>query len=222
MLVGMRREAITLDLIRASTRGMRLKRMHQFLSIMKPSSEEIILDVGGSPDLWDICGYRGQVVLLNLEDPEIYGPMPPNCRYVRGDARCVDFPDKSFDIVFSNSVLEHVGSWEDQKAFARETSRIGRRYWIQTPNKNFPIEPHWNFPLFHFLPISMREWIAVRWPLSFIKKNEGRNSNSKELRGFVQSIRLLNERELLILYPDGRLWRERLFGLVKSIVVYRC
>jgi hypothetical protein len=91
-----------------------------------------------------------------------------------------------------------------------------------TPNKNFPIEPHWNFPLFQFLPISMREWIGVFWPFSFIKRNEGKNATRKELKDFVRSIRLLTNRELQTLYPDGKLWEEHLFGLVKSIVVYRC
>ena len=164
--------------------------------------------------------YKGQVVFLNLEDPKTYRAIPPNCRYIRGDGRCLDFPDKSYDIVFSHSVIEHVGGWEDQKAFAHETSRVEKRYWIQTPNKNFPIEPHFNFPLLQFLPLSIRDWIAVSWPFSFPKRYGQRSS--EELKDIVRSIRLLTIGEMRALYPDDELWKERLFGFGKSIVVYRC
>jgi len=150
-----------IDFIRYLTEGMRKKRMRQFLSIMMPSSQEVILDIGGYPELWAQCGYKGKIVFLNLEKPETYRAIPPNCSYIQGNGCCLNFPDKSFDIVFSNSVIEHVGNWENQKAFAHETSRVGKRYWIQTPNKSFPIEPHFNFPFFQFFPLSIRKQIAV-------------------------------------------------------------
>lgn len=210
-----------IDLIRRSTQGMRLKRMQQFLHIIKPSIHDSILDVGGYPDLWLDYGYKGHIVFLNLEDPETYRinrAIPPNCRYTQGDACCLDFADKSFDIVFSNSVIEHVGDYENQRAFAHETSRVGKRYWIQTPNKNFPIEPHFNFPLFQFLPLSMRERIAVFWPFSWPKRW---NRSDKELKDIVRNINLITIKEMRSLYPDGELWEERLFGFTKSIVVYR-
>jgi ubiquinone/menaquinone biosynthesis C-methylase UbiE len=211
-----------IDLIRGCAQKLRLRRMQQFLRVIKPSSKEIILDIGGYPELWVECEYRGRIVFLNLEKQEEYRTIPGNCSYIQGDGRHLDFPEKSFDIVFSNSVIEHVGGWKDQKAFADETSRVGKRYWIQTPNKNFPVEPHYNFPLFQFFPVKIREQIAVFWPYSFIKRNEGKNVTRKELKEFVRRIRLLTNKELQTLYPDGKLWQERLFGLVKSIVVYRC
>ena len=210
------------DLIRRSTRCIRLKRMRQFLNIMKPSSQETILDIGGYPELWVQCGYNGQIVFLNLEKPEVYlaaRAVPPNCHYIQGDGRCLKFPGKSFDIVFSNSVIEHVGGLEDQRAFAHETSRVGKRYWIQTPNKNFPIEPHFNFPLFQFLPLSMRERIAVFWPFSWPKRW---NRSDKELKDIVRNINLITIKEMRTLFPDGQLWEEHLFGFVKSIVMYHC
>jgi hypothetical protein len=114
--------------------------------------------------MWRQSGYEGPLVCLNLETPErykIFGQLPGNCRYVQGDARSLELPDQSFDIVFSNSVIEHVGTWEDQHAFARETARVGKRYWIQTPNKHFPIEPHMNFPYFQFLPRALQERLAL-------------------------------------------------------------
>jgi hypothetical protein len=207
---------MTIDFIRRSTQGMRLKRMQQFLRIMNPSRQQSILDIGGYPELWLQSGYQGEIVFLNLETPENFPAIPPNCRYVQGDGRSLDFTDKSYDIVFSNSVIEHVGKWECQKAFAREASRVGKRYWIQTPNKNFPIEPHSNFPLFQFLPLFMRKRIAVVWPFSYIKRGR------MDTETFIRDLRPLTIEEMRTLLPDGQLWKEHLFGFVKSIVVYRC
>ncbi len=208
-----------IDLIRRGTRNLRRKRMQQFLKIMEPLKEETILDIGGYPDLWQESGYQGPVTFLNLESPGEYRPIALNCRYVQGDGRHLIFPNKSFDIVFSNSVIEHVGNWEDQKAFAKESSRVGKRYWIQTPNKNFPVEPHYNFPLFQFLPIIIREYIAIFWPLSFYKRQEC--LQAKELKDTVRTSRLLSKREMQILFPDGQLWTESFLGMDKSIVAYR-
>lgn len=166
--------------------------MRQFLSIMKPSSQQTILDVGGTHDLWVQIGYNGQIVFLSLEDPELYRvrhTIITGCSYIQGDRRCIDFPENSFDIVFSNSVIEHVGGWEKQKAFAHETSRVEKRYWIQIPNKNFLIEPHFNFPLFQFLPLSTRVRVAAYWPFFFPKAPQ--YEMTKDLEDIVRSIRLL-------------------------------
>lgn len=208
------------DLVRRNTQDIRLKRMHHFFRIMKPSIKEIILDVGGNPELWTLCGFNGQIVLLNLEKHETFRTKYPNWRYIQGDGRCLKFPDKSFDIVFSNSVIEHVGDWDDQKAFAHETRRVGKRYWIQTPNKNFPFEPHFNFPMFQFLSSSIQTKIATFWPFSFPKRYGHRIAS--DLKEIMQNTRLLTIAEMQILYPDGEFWEERLFCLIKSIVAYRC
>jgi len=205
-----------IDGIRRSTRGLRLKRMQLFLRIMKPSNGETILDIGGYPELWRQCGYQGSVDLLNLSARENFPALPPHYRYIQGDGRCLDFGDKRYDIVFSNSVIEHVGGWASQEAFAHEASRVGKRYWIQTPNKNFPIEPHLNLPLVQFLPLSMRKRVAAVWPFSFVKR-WGMDTDA-----FIGDLRPLTIGEMQTLFPDGRVWKERLFGFVKSIVAYRC
>lgn len=215
----MNRQAVS-RIIRRSTQSMRLNRINAFLQIMRPSSHETILEVGGEPQQWLQCGYRGTIVFLNLYDSKDFQHIAPNFHYLQGDGRCLDLPDNSFDIVFSNSVIEHVGALAEQKQFANETSRVGKRYWIQTPNKYFPIEPHFNFPLMQFLPLRLRVTIAESWPLFYppsLDYNEAAN-----MEDIVRSIRLMTIADMRALYPNGTIWKERLCGLVKSIVAYRC
>src|SRR5581483_4637968 len=77
-----------------------------------------------------------------------------------GDGRSLPFENGSFDIVISNSVIEHLGEWPQQKVFAEEIRRVGRSYWVQTPNRKFFIEPHFLAPLIHFLPKKYRKRLA--------------------------------------------------------------
>ena len=62
------------------------------------------------------------------------------------------FADGAFDVVYSNAVIEHVGGRERQEAFVREALRVGRRVFVTTPNRWFPIEVHTRLPLVHWLP----------------------------------------------------------------------
>lgn len=68
--------------------------------------------------------------------------------------------DKSFDIVFSNAVIEHVGSKERQLKFANDIRRVGKRYFVATPNYFFPSEQHYKIPLMHFLPERVKKYLV--------------------------------------------------------------
>jgi ubiquinone/menaquinone biosynthesis C-methylase UbiE len=86
---------------------------------------------------------------ITLLNPELSESAPSNFTAFVGDGRSMpQFEDHQFDIVFSNSTIEHVGSIDDQRAMAREIVRVGRKYYVQTPNRYFPIEPHFVFPFF--------------------------------------------------------------------------
>jgi ubiquinone/menaquinone biosynthesis C-methylase UbiE len=127
------------------------------------------------------------------------------------------FRDRSFDIVFSNSVIEHVGSPADQEAFAKEIARVGRSYFVQTPNRSFLIEPHYLTPLFQFLPQAIQRRAARNvtvWGLLTRPSQE-------EVDARVRQLRLLAPDGMRRLFPDGRLHRERVLGLSKSLVVVR-
>jgi hypothetical protein len=177
-----------------------------------------VLDVGGTEGFWRHMGLtddqRIEVLLLNhhLESPEA-----SNIKATTGDARDLSrFDDHSFDVVFSNSVIEHLGTWEDQGSMAREVRRVARHYFVQTPNRYFPLEPHFFFPGFQFLPIRARVGLVRRFALGY----HDALPDPDEARRAVTEIRLLTVGEMRRLFPDARLYRERVAGLTKSIVAY--
>ncbi len=177
-----------------------------------------ILDVGGTPTFWQMMESSErrdlEITLLNLFDIE---RPPPQFHCVVGDARDLTrFADREFDVVFSNSVIEHVGNYGDQQKMAESVRRVGKRYFVQTPNKYFPIEPHFFVPLFQFLPIGARAWLLNHFDLGWYKRMPDYQAAKRE----VEAVRLLTERELMRLFPDGILYRERFFGFVKSLTVY--
>lgn len=180
-----------------------------------------VLDVGGTEIFWEIMGYTKErdvsIVLLNLDRaPTSY----PQFSSIIGDGRNMrEFEDDQFDIVCSNSVIEHVGDLEDQRQMAKEITRVGKKYFVQTPNRYFPIEPHFLFPFFQFLPFALRVFLVRHFDLGWFAMGGVPDKASAE--EIVRSIRLLTERELRQLFPDGTIYREKLLGLTKSFVVYR-
>ena len=128
----------------------RRRRMLRFTAELNISSETRVLDIGGTPDYWDMLPARPHLVLLNT--PRAKGDLAGAASWVAGDGRQLPFRDGAFDVVFSNSVIEHLGYPAKHEQYAREIARVGVRYFVQTPNRWFPIEPHLLTPLVHFLP----------------------------------------------------------------------
>jgi SAM-dependent methyltransferase len=170
-----------------------------------------ILDVGGTPANWRLIKSKPQVVLLNLGDPP--QSLEDQFEYVQGDGCALPFGDKSFDIVFSNSVIEHLGTRERQEAFAREIRRTGRSYYVQTPNKWFPIEPHYLTPGIHYLP---KRWQETLLRYVSVWGWITRPSRAK-VRDMVEEIRLLDAKLMEELFPEAIIQRERVLGLTKSL-----
>ena len=104
-----------------------------------------VLDLGGTAAIWRLVDVPLDITILNL--PGSVGELQGTghtMRAVEGDACDVaQFEDGSFDLVFSNSVIEHVGPEPKQRAFAAEVLRLGKAFWVQTPSKWFPVEAHW-------------------------------------------------------------------------------
>ena len=93
-----------------------------------------------------------RITALGLHTGAGFRAAYPRIAYVQGDACALPFADGSFDVVFSNAVVEHVGGAERQRAFVAEALRVGRRVFVTTPNRWFPIEAHTRLPLVHWLP----------------------------------------------------------------------
>jgi hypothetical protein len=139
----------------------------------------------------------------------------PGLEARKGDACDLSvFSDRSFAIAFSNSVIEHVGGPPEQARMASEMRRVGQRYLVQTPNVWFPIEPHFQFPLFQFMPRAVRVALVRRFALGWHRRTPDRT----EAYELVDSIRLLSRRQLAALFPEATIVRERFCGLTKSLM----
>jgi ubiquinone/menaquinone biosynthesis C-methylase UbiE len=134
----------------------RRSRMEKFLESFEITAGTTILDVGGTIYNWNLIDCPAKITLLNLETA-VNQALPPNINYLQGDGTNLLFPDKSFDIVFSNSVIEHLFDLEHQKLFAKEISRVGKNYFVQTPNRSFFIEPHFLTPFYGYLSKSKQK-----------------------------------------------------------------
>lgn len=206
-------------------------RLRRFQRLLFPLIETLasngrgirILDVGGNVQYWEpveqeLARLRCQVTLLNL-NAEASHADPGRGRYsfVIGDARKCDLPDSSFDLVHSNSVIEHVGSWRDMRAAAGEIRRLAPSYYIQVPYFWFPLEPHFRVPFFHWLPEQIRARMLMHRTLGFME----RAKNMSEAVEAVQSAQLLDFAQMRALFPDATIERERLAGLTKSLIAVR-
>lgn len=182
-----------------------------------------ILDVGGTEIYWNIVppefldSMNVQITILNLPGVKMPGDHG-RFRFAVGDGcNLREFEDNSFDIVHSNSVLEHVGEYERMVQFAREISRIAPRYFVQTPNFWFPVEPHCMVPFFHWLPEPLRISLVLRFNLGHWTMA----SSVQIAVQTVQSARLLSRTLMCSLFPDGKLVKERFLGFPKSLIVIR-
>ncbi len=199
--------------------SMRKKRFAFFLSLIQPLPKPIkILDVGGEERFWEVMGMvdrpEMQITLFNIQATQVNHT---NLKAFQGDATELSmFNDKSFDIVFSNSVIEHLESFGNQVRMANEVQRVGQNYFIQTPNKYFPIEPHFLFPFYQFFPRYLQVTLIRHFNLGWYTKIP----DKQEANNLVSEHHLLGEREMRELFPQAKIYREKVLGLTKSIVAY--
>jgi SAM-dependent methyltransferase len=143
----------------------RRRKLGLFLDELRPTAETTVLDVGadelgfGEGDgcttlnfFEELYPWPRQITALGLHDGSGFRARYPDIRYVQGDACALPFEDGEFDIVFSNAVIEHVGGRERQRLLVSEALRVGRRAFLTTPNRLFPVEVHTRLPFVHWLP----------------------------------------------------------------------
>jgi SAM-dependent methyltransferase len=180
------------------------------------TSDTRVLDVGGTAQIWELAPVLPRVVFLNQARAQ--NEIGARAGLVLGDGTRLPFGDQSFDVVFSNSVIEHVGSPEAQAQFAAEIARVGRQYWVQTPNRWFPVEQHLWTPLVHWLPKKWQLRIVPRFSVWSLITNHSRDEREFYFRHYLDSIRLLSATELGALFPAAVVLRERFLGWPKSLV----
>ncbi len=207
--------------------GFRAKRFRHIQglieTILRERGTADILDLGGTETYWKIGEdflranrHRLRFTIVNTEDQQI--EQPDLFSFQRDSATNLAlFDGRRFDLVHSNSVVEHVGNWMDMEDFAANTRRLAPRYYVQTPNYWFPYEPHFRFPGFQYLPVRMRERMITRYSLGFFQ----RVPTIEEARDVIYHHRLLSTREMRRLFPDGTVFHEKVAGLNKSVIAVR-
>lgn len=176
-----------------------------------------ILDVGGTDYFWQhssLLAHPGiRITLLNLH---LEKTSHPAIQAVQGDATNLKgFAEASFDLVFSNSVIEHLYTLENQQKMASEIRRVGKRHFIQTPNAYFPIEAHYALPFAQYYPKAFLQFILTKTKLSRLKRWSPTDASQ-----YQAEIRLLKESEMKVLFPGSSLLKEKVLGLTKSFTAH--
>ncbi len=194
----------------------REKRWQHLIDTFPSFSEMRVLDLGGTPQSWKLAPVKPKAVtIVNLETHQSDSPAITS---IAGDA--CDLPasvaTEKFDLVFSNSLLEHVGGHSQRQQLADNVHRLAARHWVQTPYRYFPIEPHWVFPGFQWLPYEARVRISLRW-----NRGHVRTHSREEAEDWVNEIDLVGIAQMHRYFPSSTIWYERFAGLVKSLVAIR-
>lgn len=199
----------------------RAKRLQEFETLFFThfsGQEKIeILDLGGTDYFWQhsqLLKHPGvRITLLNLH---LEKTTHPAIQAVQGDATdLLDYAAGSFDLVFSNSVIEHLYTLENQQKMASEIRRVGKTYFIQTPNAHFPVEAHYALPLAQYYPKSLLFFLLTKTKLSRLSRWK-----ADDARQYIEEIRLLTAQEMSTLFPGAALLREKAIGLTKSLTAH--
>jgi 2-polyprenyl-3-methyl-5-hydroxy-6-metoxy-1,4-benzoquinol methylase len=174
-----------------------------------------ILDVGGTFHYWKTMGVLDGrqliITLINLRKEMIPAGLK-NMRSLEGDVRSQVFDISCYDVIFSNSVIEHLGSKAAMREFADRIRQGGKPYYIQTPSKWFPLEPHSRLPFFQFFPRPLRAWLIWRFKINYFPRGE----TYRDCLTVSDSTIMLSKREVRSLFPESEIVTERLFGMPKS------
>jgi hypothetical protein len=202
-------------------------RSKRFLQVQKLIEEILddqdychVLDLGGSEKYWligkDFIEANRHRLHFTIINPEVQESVDHSLfSFSVGDACSPDLlKGRKFDLVHSNSVIEHVGDETAMRNFATNTRRLGKKFYMQTPNYWFAYEPHFRFPGFQWLPAHVRAFMMTKMRLGFF----ARQNSYQEAKWHVDSIKLLSARQVAKLFPGAQIKRERFLGLSKSIM----
>lgn len=149
------------SLLQSLHRRSREKKYQLFMQLLRPDAATRILNVGatgigtGLPDQLE-AAYPFQENItgggINRSELMDYKRSFPKATALMFDGCRLPFPDKSFDIVYSNAVIEHLPGEDLVRSFAAEVQRVGRGWFVTTPNFWYPFDPHYHLPFIQLLP----------------------------------------------------------------------
>lgn len=179
--------------LRDAVHQRRERRFTRFAELVALRDDEAILDVGaGSGTALERVTTTNPIIAVDLAPNTSEWLHNANVVVRTGDGTRLPFADREFPVAFSDSVIEHVPP-RLRPAFAAEIARVSERYYVQTPNRWFPVTPGFRVPLVHLLP--------------------GRLGAGQ--------VRLLTARDLQRLFPDATIHRERVLGVTRSLMAVR-
>lgn len=192
----------------------RTRRWQLLLDRFPDLASRTVLDLGGTVAGWSAAPVTpDRLTIVNAEP--LAEAVPDHVEVVLGDACALDrsVTDRSWDLVFTNSVIEHVGGHDRRAAFAESVLGLSAHHWVQTPNRWFPVEPHFLVPGLQFLPTRARARIIAAWPL-----NRWRPADDRAAMEAALDLELIGRAELAHYFPGSTILEERLGPLTKSLV----
>jgi hypothetical protein len=188
--------------------------MEEFPGLVEMS----VVDLGGTTESWLRAPVMPRsVTIVNMFEPgstddlSITPLLGDACNAV--EALVAAGIEPTFDLVYCNSVIEHVGGHVQRTRLAKEVAQLAPRHWVQTPYRYFPIEPHWVCPMMQFLPVALAAQIAYRWPLA-----HSRPGSYEQARDGVLWTELQSATEMKAYFPRSTIRRERFAGVTKSLI----
>jgi SAM-dependent methyltransferase len=201
----------------------RKQKLKLFYDLVCPDENIKILDVGAEINpsgdrglqLIDDYAWKSNVSAINLSQQHIgkINSIYPEIDARVGDACNLPYPDKYFDVVYSNAVIEHVGSYENQKKMASEIMRVGKSWFLATPNRWYPFEFHLRLPFVTWLP-----WHGYRWLGKLISYNHMKKRYAFGLD--TSDLCLMSAAELRKCFSGSRIIKSRITFMAENLIVF--
>ena len=203
------------SVLRSFSHKSRTKKFQLFELLFRPRPEDRVLDIGASGEVFlrytfeDVYPYPSRVIAGGYDPREVKSARGAYSEptYVVFDGCSLPFPDKSFDTVFSNAVIEHILGPGRQEQFAQEVMRVGKSWFITTPNYWYPFESHYHLPFIQFMPEALQ-------------RGYNRLLGSHIPRGQTQDLALLSARRLRKLFPTSHIEKVRVTFWPETLVAY--
>ena len=199
--------------------GMRARRkiFMEFTRAIRPDGSARVLDVGVTPQqrftsdnlFEELYEPKDRITATSIEDASFLEKKYPGLRFIQTDGSSLPFADNEFDVVFSSAVIEHVGDIDRQREFLAELLRVGRQFFVTTPNRWFPVELHTTLPFIHWLPRPLHQKLL--------------RSMGKEFWASTENLNLLSASEFLALFPadvSPSLIRLHTAGFTSNLLVH--